>query len=292
MTPIGSGRLYALGAALFYGLVTTCSRLAYDGGSDPQTVIWLRFVIAGAGIALALAVTRGRWRIPLELWPRTLLLALCWLAVSAGHLGAVYYIPVSLAALLFYTFPLQILVFDALLNGRRLWAPPFAAAFAGLALALGPDLGALDPRGVGLALLGSVGAASAILLSETAVSRVGALTLGFWMQAMGAVLGGFALFALGGPALPEVALGWAGVAGAGLVTVVAVVSNLRAVLLAGPARTGLLLNLEPVVIIAVAALVLDERLSAWQLAGVALVVLSLVAATLRERTSARAAEPG
>ena len=80
--------------------------------------------------------------------------------VSLGYQGSVAFIPVSLAALVFYTFPL--LVGAVCGRGRtrshdRRQGAALLAAFLGLALALGPEFGALDWRGIALALLAAVG---------------------------------------------------------------------------------------------------------------------------------------
>jgi drug/metabolite transporter (DMT)-like permease len=54
---------------------------------------------------------------------------------------------------------------------------------------------------------------------------------------------------------------------------------------AGPLRTALVFNVEPVVAIASAVLLLGETLGTGQFLGVGLVVAALVLATLAERPS-------
>src|SRR3546814_3423835 len=85
---------------------------------------------------------------PGALWP-VAGIALGQLGITIGYLSAVAYIPVSLAALVFYAYP--VLVAGLLpLTGRGgvgwTTAAAFLAAFAGLALALAPSFTTLDPR--------------------------------------------------------------------------------------------------------------------------------------------------
>ena len=68
-------------------------------------------------------------------------------------------------------------------------------------------------------------------------------------------------------------LGIAAVAFAGLI---AFVLNLAAVKYAGAATTAMMLNLEPVVIFLMAAVVLSEAISADRITGLVLVVVALV----------------
>jgi drug/metabolite transporter (DMT)-like permease len=83
-----------------------------------------------------------------------------------GYMASIAYIPVSLAALLFFTFPLLVGVFAAIAGQERmtiLKTVALVVAFAGLALALGPSWASLDWRGVALALTASVVGALAYL---------------------------------------------------------------------------------------------------------------------------------
>ncbi|MCP5373033.1 MAG: DMT family transporter [Hyphomicrobiales bacterium] len=311
MTPAGgdgadgseSGHRPVLGVGLavltagFYGLSTTFARVAYDTGATPVTVILARTlaaaclfaaVLALAGRtapAAALAAPRAAWG---RLAPMPVLLALQGL----GYLGAVAFIPVGLAALLFYTFPLMVAAVAPLTGGPRpgrRQGLAFVAAFAGLALALGPQLQVLDPRGIALALTGAVGQAGLMLCGARAAERLGPLRLSFHTNLLALPLFALALVLLGGPSWPGAAAGWAGFGGVMAVGAVAVVAMFAAARAAGPARAALVLNLEPLVSIAAAALLLDERLSPQQMVGAAVVLSALLLAALPARRRARGA---
>jgi len=67
------------------------------------------------------------------------------------YLSSILYLPVSLAVLVFYTYPLMTVVFESALDRRLprlLDVVAFLVAFGGLALALQVSFAGLDPRGI------------------------------------------------------------------------------------------------------------------------------------------------
>jgi drug/metabolite transporter (DMT)-like permease len=77
-----------------------------------------------------------------------------------------------------------------------------------------------------------------------------------------------------------VATCWAGLGGVTLFYVVGTLSMFLALHGAGSLRSSLIFNLEPVVVICAAAVLLGERLAPLQMAGVALVIAALTLASL------------
>ena len=273
-------------AAVSFGIVTTLSRLAYDGGGNPLALLVLRFA---AFVAVAGVLLRARRR-PLSLTPRgfrgSLWLAAAMFAMSAGYLTAVAYIPVGLAAIIFYSFPLLVGVV-ASASGREPMTVAKAAAlvvaFAGLALALGPSLGGLDARGVAAAVVAALGITVTIVFSGAVTRGNDTLVVNFWTNLWMLVAASACVAAWGTFALPVSGPGLAGALGATLCYVVAFVAWFAGMRFLAPARTAMLFNIEPVVSIATAALVLGERLSAVQLVGVAAVLAAIAARTLGDR---------
>ena len=97
------------------------------------------------------------------------------------------------------------------------------------------------------------------------------------------------LDALTRPALPQTAPGWLALVAVALVCADVVVTTFfGALALLGPSDTSVVSTVEPVVSVAVAGLVLGERLSPLQVAGGAVVLLAV--ATLA-RLGAPTAEP-
>src|SRR4051812_24909945 len=95
----GLGVGFATVSAAIFGFGTTFARLAYEGGSNPLTVVVLRTLAFVVIVGTVLAM-RGRMR----LLSRRAALGTLWMAatlimVALGYQGSVAIIPVNLAAL-------------------------------------------------------------------------------------------------------------------------------------------------------------------------------------------------
>lgn len=273
-------------SALAFGCITTLSRLAYDGGATPAALVLLRSAVFVVLVGLFLGMRGRRLRLPPRLLPATLWLGAAMLAMSVGYLASVAFIPVSLAALIFYTYPLVVPLLAAAAGRERLTAFKLiaaATAFAGLGLALGPGFAALDPRGVALALTASVGVALAVTFSGPVVRGNDPLAINLYVNLwILLAVAGYAA-AAGGIAWPATAGAVAAAAGATLLFVVAIGSWFAAAPMIPPVRVALLFNIEPLVSIAAAAMLLEERLSPLQLAGAAIALGAVALVTLRGR---------
>jgi len=179
--------------------------------------------------------------------------------------------------LLFFTYPPQVALV-AWLRGEPLGLPralAIIAAFLGLALALGVEIGTLDPLGIGLALMGSAAYALMILTLGSAMTRLdpGTLNLTVMMvSALACVPIAIMTREMTWPANELGVMGLVGVIGAYVVGAVAFFAALKRI---GPVRTALLSQLEPVVSIIAAVLILKEQVTVVQGVGIALVMVAL-----------------
>jgi len=184
------GRVIALGAAVFYGFNTTLSRLAYDTGTNPLSLTLVRFVL---GMLLLMLIVLA-WRKSLRLQVAPLVFIVCVIGMagtSIGHLGAVNYIPVSLAAIIFYTFPLQVAAYKRIAQRQsisRNEAIAFVIAFIGIGVALGPDFHQFDPVGIALAVGGSLSATTFILSYERFPASTDSIVATLWILAAATLL--------------------------------------------------------------------------------------------------------
>jgi drug/metabolite transporter (DMT)-like permease len=281
-SPARIGIAVAAFSAAIFGFGTTFARLAYDGGANPLTVVLLRlaaFVIV-VSIVLLLLGRQGRLS-------RQGFLASLWMAatlgmVSLGYQGAVAFIPVSLAALLFYTFPLLVGVMAVAagrdrLTGRKALA--LVLAFLGLALALGPAFTSLDWRGIALAIIAALGMSLTLTFGGAAMRDEDAIAMGIYTNLWMLIALSLLAAATGGVMLPATPLGAVGALGACASYVVAYLCWYFALTLVKPVRLAALFNIEPVVTLLAASLILGERLSGQQLIGAAFVLLSVLGVT-------------
>jgi drug/metabolite transporter (DMT)-like permease len=277
----GAVGLVALSAAAF-GAMAIFARWAYEAGVDLWGILLPRFAIAAACFAL---IARLASVAPAPRGRRAGLAAMGagYVAQATCFFAALQFIPAGLVALLLYLFPLFVVLLARALGlepitGRRVLA--LAASLAGTVLALGTDPlagGAVDPRGVALAVAAAAVYAGYILLGATATQGVHPIAASSRVMASGtAILAAIVLvrLATGRPvAFPSDAAGWGAVLAAATVsTVVAVSAFFAGLKVLGPSRASMISTLEPVVTVALAALLLGEVLGPSQFAGGALVL--------------------
>ncbi len=278
---LGSGLIVL--ASLFWGVITTMSRLSYDGGGTAHTVVLIRFAAFVVVIGLVWRLAGRSFRLARADLLASLWMALTVLGMSVGYLSSVAYIPVSLAAMIFYAYPPFVGVLASLVGREPMtWLKgmALATAFLGLALALGPSFAALDPRGVALASLAAISVGVFTVFGGPVLRRVDTVTMNFYVN-MWALLG-FGAFAVvvGDVRLPTTVLGYVGLSGATLCYLAASIAIFAALPMIQPVRVALLSNIEPLVTLGAAALVLGETLTPAQLAGAALVLGAILAMTL------------
>ena len=273
-----AGRVIALAAAIFYGFNTTLSRLAYDAGTTPVSLMLYRFLITSAVMIIIMLLLRRSWKMKVSPWVFVTCVAGMYIT-SIGHLGAVKYIPVSLAAIIFYTFPLLVIAWKRFASNQpvtRYELAGFIIAFIGLAIALGPEFHEMDIIGLTLAFCGSLGATAFILSYEKFPRESDSYTNSLWINL--ATLVPCAISLQFGFELipPRESTGWYYLLAIGLFSVISFILSLQAIKKIGGAIFALFLNFEPVVILILAWLVLGEELTVARLTGIGMVVMALV----------------
>lgn len=287
------GIALVIASALAFGAMAIMARVAYADGVDTRTLLALRFGIAAACLG-ALAKARG------VAMPEGRDLAWAALMGGVGYAGqaasfftALTLAPAGLVALLLYLHPAGVAVLAALLLHERPGKAKqgaLALALVGTALtvvpALAPGASAAYPSmgaGIGFGLAAAAIYAVYIVAGASLTARVDALALSTVIVASAAVVFAVAAFA-GGPSFPRTAAGWAAVAGIALVSTVGAITLFFAGLArVGPTTASTLSTVEPAFTIALAALVLGERIAPVQLAGGGLILAAVVLLSRRAR---------
>lgn len=306
--PSTSGYLIvAVGASLFAWL-GPLSRWAYDAGMAPLPFVAWR---AGIGALVLVAVvawftSRGRrliwpWALPRRQAVTFAAAAACGLLLNLAMFSAFARVTVAVALIGFYTYPAMVAIVAVALGRERLSAPVVLALGLALVGMVVVVAGGLDPA-TGLVLdsvgiLLALGAAASQTLYVT-VSRDGYASLPAdqamtWILA--ATAGACALIALAfgtadGLLLPIrdtsllPLLIAVGALGAGIPSLLFLVGIRRI----GGTRAGIVMLLEPVVGVGLAAVLLGEALRPIQALGAAAV---LAAALLLRRATREPALP-
>lgn len=278
-----AGSALALAAAVAFALANTSASMAYQGGSNPLTVAALRFVLPTAVLVVWLRM-RG---VPLGLPGSN-----GWMAAALGAITAIYtwallsaigVIPLALAVLVFFLFPLVANVILGICGWEKHGWRMIAAimlAFVGLALALDPRGSNVDIEGVGLAFVGALGLGIVIALSSRVFRAGDSRPVTLYMAAVAGVLLIALCAAQGEFMLPRTGSGWVGFIGAAAFYAFAMIAFFISISMIGPANASLLSYAEPMVAAGLGVALLGELLAPIQIAGLALVVTALVGATL------------
>jgi drug/metabolite transporter (DMT)-like permease len=205
---------------------------------------------------------------------------------------AIEILRVPLAILTFYVNPLIIGVLGALVGFERLSGRTLMFALlslAGIALATGASPETVDAAGIAYALLAATLTAGVLVVSTHRLSHVNAKSRTFWM--MTSTSAAVAAGTWAGDALlwPRSALGLAAVAGVCILYAIGLVALFTSATRIGPLRTGLVMNLEPLVAIGGSWLLLGQGLTPTQLAGGALVIAGVLGAQMSKRPAPLAA---
>ena len=276
----GLGIVLALIAATAFAGNSTSAAATYDAGVTPLTALLARTFAAFVLVGLALLVRPAATRLTsAERWWAVAIGVLVAI-YSFGILAAIAFIPVALAVLVFYSYPLMTFL-TLVASGRARISPlvggAFVVALAGLALALEIDDFRLDPRGVGLALLAAVGVTAVFVLNNRVVGAGDSRPVTLLMMASASVVVVAAAAISGDVALPASATGWWTLAGVAGFYAIAVVTIFIAISKAGPVRTTLAMHIEPVASVVFGWSLLGQALSGLQVVGVALVIAALLA---------------
>jgi len=288
----GLGIACALGAAALYGFVPIFVRAAYINGIPPIESTLFRTFLISVVFAIIAIVQNERLAVPKAAIPSFIGQSVATFFVSVAYLGSIQFIPVGLAVIIFYLFPVLIMVLAPAVERR---SPGLVriliagVAFGGLAVAIGPSFEDLDIRGIALAALAAAGA-TLQFFSGRAISRYmapavfGALvhmTILPPVLLIAVMAGSGTLRFLPGGSADHIGLVF--LVAVAVVYIIAYMAHMLSLRFAAASTVAPVFNLEPVVATAVAAIALGERLQMNQYAGGGLVLAALVASTLLGR---------
>jgi len=283
--------MLALGGASAYGINIVFARMAADAGISGVSVVFYRVLLMLAAVALVVIVTRRSLMVPKEERLAVLMLGLASTSVGVAYISSIAFIPVTVAVVIFYTYPILIVLLSPMIDGggRRPELLVIAfVAFVGVALVVGPAFGELDWRGIALAATASA-AGTLQFFAATRTRRTNTVTKVFWINLM-VVPASVAIGLAFGALAPPGALAAAPVVMLLVVAtfMIAMLLQLAALVRAPAVVIGLAFCAEPLVASLASALVLGERLGPVQILGGALVIGAIAANVLIENKRRRA----
>jgi drug/metabolite transporter (DMT)-like permease len=271
------GILVLMALAVLFGANHIAARLAFDHGASVATGVFARSFCTAIGVLVLLRLQGVAVTITRAQAGYAVLVGLALCVQSYCLFSAVARIPAALALLSFHTFPVALsLMLWASGRGRpsRHAAVAMPAALLGLAVAL--DLWRTPlSGGVVWALAASVAFACALFMTELWLKGVdGRVRTAVTMATVAAVV-----VAIGAPAgafrAPANGIAWLGLALLSLFYGFAITSLFVVLPRLGSANYAVVLNFEPIALLGLGWLILDQSVSPSQIGGAFIVVAAI-----------------
>ena len=273
--------------AFSFAANSTLSKIALDHGATPLSLLNFRTAIAAFSVFVILKI----WRVPIGLPFRVR-----WIAIGMGGIVALYsyclmsallYLPVALAVLTFYLYPILTSLGSWAIGQERLTFRILVClitAFIGLGFAL--DIGGnINLVGISLAIGAAVGFTVLLLVNNNLGDGQDSRPISFHMMSSATLL--FILMDMnaGDIPLPVSFEGIAAFIGSCVFFAFAMIGMFVGLAKIGAIRTSLLMNFEPVASIVLGALLLDQVLEPLQLVGAGVVIAAILLAELVKNSS-------
>ena len=288
------GFVFIIISAVSFGAMPIFARLAYASGADPVTVLFLRFGMAAAVMLGIMFVSKTPFPRGLILLELILLGAIAYVGESLAYFTALTIASAGLVALLLYIYPALVTALSAIFLKEHLTTPKIVALFlalSGTALTIQLTSGG-NMIGILLGIAAAVDYAIYILLGSRIVRRSG--SIGSTTIIIASTAGVYAVIApFHGLMFPGSAPGWIAVIAIALIsTVLAFVTFFAGLKRIGPTSAATLSTFEPIVAVALAAIVLGESITPVQgLGGILILVAVVILARNEMRRSKQTSTP-
>jgi drug/metabolite transporter (DMT)-like permease len=288
MTRSFSGFLLVAISAAAFGAMPIFARAAYASGTDPNTILFLRFSSAGLIMLGVMRLTGRRFPRGKYLLGAAAMGGLGYVGQSLSYFNALLFAPAGMVALLLYLYPAIVTALSTLLFREHLSPLKLAAlllALGGAALIIGPEGGG-QPLGIALGLAAALIYSFYILGGSRLMKQIDSVTVSSVVMLSAALMFGV-IIAGWGWRLPQTSAGWWAIAAISIVsTVIAVGAFLAGIDRIGAGTASTTSTLEPVVTVTLAAFLLGEPITPLKIAGGALI---LTAVLLLSRVKSRTA---
>ena len=281
------GIIFALAAGVFFGIIGPVTKTAYNLGAGVGLAIFLRYIVALLIVAPLIPYQKNLITTYRENFTNFLLITIASIMLTTGLLISVTYINVSLTIIIFCTYPIIVLTISIFITKEKIKNIIkflFVTTFLGLFLALSPSSESLKFQGIIFALIASLGASIMIVTNQTMSKKnISPIQINIFINFFNTIFF-FIVLSIFFKIDIDVSLN------AFLILLIpscsyaiALFLQLLAIPRIGQTNTALFLYLEPITGIFGAVLILNEQLSAMQLLGTAIVLVSLAASTFVTR---------
>ena len=269
---------FALTAALCYSTGTIFASTVFESGANAQTLVAIRASIVLPAVLIYAALAGRSVMLPRRERAFALALGVVTAFQQLSFYMSIERIPVSLAILCEYLYPVIVLLSMRVIFGEALTALKICcilAAMAGVAIALQVDMDRLNLFGVLFAFGSAVGASVRLIANGWLLRSADPIKL--MVHMLIAILAVFwPLFGFAGLlSFPQTGIGYAALVGMAVLNGTGTILALSALKIIGPTRTAVAQTGEPLFTLAMAIVILGEALTLQRAAGAALVIGAL-----------------
>ena len=278
-TTYKTGVRIALISAVCFALSNVFAGLAYTGGSTPLTLSATRFFLPAVILLILLWAQKNALVMPRRPGGIAIILGVVTILYTLALLTSIERLPVPIAILIFYLFPIFTGVILTLTGWGKFNTTKIIGAliaFAGLALTLGVSFEQLDGLGMVLAGLAAVGLATVSSVSSRLIKDEDPRQATLYMAGTALLVMIFVMLIRNEFDLPVNTDGWIGFILSNIFYAAAMIGFFYAISMTGAGATTFFSNLEPLVVTGAAFLFLGQTLLPLQLLGVLIVVGALI----------------
>ncbi len=272
------GAILAAIAAALLAITNIGAPSLYQAGSNPATILMLRAMVTAISIGIVLLFTGRLQSLAFRDEIYCVVSGLLFMFVGFGLFTALAVSPVSTVILVLYLYPLLTTVFDSIITRRlpgKMTIILMLLALFGLGLALDVGTSELNPTGLVMSFVAAIGVALTLVWNGHKLAHVDAEQITFRMFCVNLIVFTIYVVYLDNFQLP---VGDKNLVLLGIILVCfafAFPAFFRAVQMAGPTRTAMIMNLEPIISILLSVVILMETISTGQTFG-AIMVLTAV----------------
>ncbi|WP_003540513.1 DMT family transporter [Desulfotomaculum nigrificans] len=282
------GALLVIISAACFGIMPLLALTAYAGGVSVPTLLFWRFVLAALIFFAYLLVVCKRFNLTRNnLFSLFLLGGVLYTLQSSTYFSSVKFIQPSLAVLIFYTYPILVVILSFLIEKERLTKQTLASiilCISGLIMVLGTSLGEIRWPGVLLAFAAALVYSLYNILGNRVVKQLPPVVATAFVCLFASV--SFSVIGLvqGGINYNFSWSVWLAVLGISFFsTIVALLTYFAGMELIGAGKASILSTMEPVVTILCSAILLHERLTLLQgMGGMAVLLGAILVVSARK----------
>ncbi|MFP6711637.1 MAG: DMT family transporter [Rhodospirillales bacterium] len=273
------GLFLALTSAVGFAFSNTFASLSYQSGVNPLTITATRFILPGIALVILLRMSGTGFILPKR--PGLVAASLGFISIiyTMALLSAIEVLPLAIAVLIFYLFPIFTALMLALLGWRKL-TPTMAVsggiAFLGLGIALGAEFENLDGWGLIYGLISAIGLATVSVISNRLMTGYDPRQATLYMCVSTTLIMVVISLITGGYSIPVSSLGWTHFLISLSFFAYAMIGYYFCISLIGAGDTTFFSNLEPIVAVGTGFVFLGQALAPLQYIGITIVVCALI----------------